>query len=144
MTTERRGRRCRDPSTDRGSHALQHALSAASDGHMSILPVEATLPTTESDEPSAQTSREEIGKDVAGGAGPSANFLVITVLLGALLTNIACVNLAAQAVLLGKGVTPRRWLEKQNATRSRRINLAFWGGLLSLLAVLIVARLPVA
>lgn len=267
--------------TQRVTDALQLALGQSGDWQLSILPVEATIPTAIADDPVAQSSREEIYQDVAGDADTSTNFLVLTTLsvviatiglnadnatavigamviapllgpnlalalgaalgdaalmrrasvtngiglistlllgaglgavltpdlssgelmartvvalpdiaialasgaaaaltmttglgsalvgvmvavalmppavtagflvwtapdltLGALLlflTNVTCVNLAAQAVLVWKGVTPRRWREKQDANRSRRINLAIWGVILALLAVSMIA-----
>lgn len=50
-----------------------------------------------------------------------------------LAVNIVSVNLAAQLVLLFKGVKPRTWLEKQKARQSITINIIFWVVALSIL-----------
>ena len=50
-----------------------------------------------------------------------------------LAVNIVCVNLAANLVLLFKGVKPRTWLEKQNARQSMIIYITFWIITLSIL-----------
>lgn len=50
-----------------------------------------------------------------------------------LAVNIVCVNLAANLVLLFKGVKPRTWLEKQKAKQSMIIYIVFWIVSLSLL-----------
>ncbi|MEQ8876935.1 MAG: TIGR00341 family protein [Phycisphaerales bacterium] len=66
--------------------------------------------------------------------------------LGALLllcVNVACVNLAAQVVMLSRGITPRTWYEKKQARRSSLINGGIWLGLLIALAVLLWLRTPV-
>lgn len=66
--------------------------------------------------------------------------------LGALLllcVNVACVNLAAQVVMLSRGITPRTWFEKKQARRSSLINGGIWLGLLIALAVLLWVRTPV-
>ncbi|MEQ8294291.1 MAG: TIGR00341 family protein [Roseovarius sp.] len=66
--------------------------------------------------------------------------------LGALLllcVNVACVNLAAQVVMLSRGITPRTWFEKKQARRSTLVNGGIWLGLLIALAVLLWLRTPV-
>lgn len=59
-----------------------------------------------------------------------------------LLMNIVCINISAQAVMVTRGITPRRWYEKRRARRSSRINAAIWLSLLTLLAVLLWLRQP--
>ncbi len=61
------------------------------------------------------------------GAGDTTNALMAAILV---LLNIICVILSTQIVFVWKGVRPRRWLQKQNAKRSRRINLIVWAVLL--------------
>ncbi len=62
---------------------------------------------------------------LGAGDGKSALAAAIMVLL-----NVVCVLLSTQIVFVWKGVQPRRWLQKKNATKSRRINLAVWAVLL--------------
>lgn len=65
---------------------------------------------------------------------------------GALLllsVNVVCVNLAAQVVMISRGITPRTWFEKRRARRSTLINGAIWLGLLIALAALMWYRTPV-
>jgi uncharacterized hydrophobic protein (TIGR00341 family) len=57
-----------------------------------------------------------------------------------LVANVVCVNLAANLVLLFKGVKPRTWLEKQKARQSTRVYIGFWIVLLLLLIAVIVVR----
>lgn len=59
-----------------------------------------------------------------------------------LAVNIVCVNLAAQAVMFTRGITPRSWFEKKRARRGSIINAALWLGLLAALAVLLFFRTP--
>ena len=66
----------------------------------------------------------------AGGAA-----LLLTV-------NIVCVNLAAQIIMLSRGITPRNWWEKPCARRASLINAAIWAGLPGALALLLWARSP--
>ena len=73
------------------------------------------------------------------GAGKHANALDAALLLAA---NVVCLNLAAQAVLLTRGVSPRRWYEKRRARRAMRIGGAIWLSLLAALALLLWLRTP--
>lgn len=69
---------------------------------------------------------------LAGGGHP-------TLALGALLllaTNVVCLNLASQLVLLWKGVRPRTGLERRAASASVRLNIAIWVALLAFVVVL--------
>ncbi|MEM9122683.1 MAG: TIGR00341 family protein [Pseudomonadota bacterium] len=64
---------------------------------------------------------------------------------GALLllaVNIVCVNLAAQVVFVGQGISPSRWYEKKRAKQSTRVNLIVWGVLLVLSVILIAVANP--
>ncbi|MFC7291779.1 TIGR00341 family protein [Hirschia litorea] len=61
------------------------------------------------------------------GAGDTRNAAIAAILV---LLNVVCVLLSTQIVFVWKGVQPRRWLQKQNAAKSRRINLAVWAVLL--------------
>ena len=66
--------------------------------------------------------------------------------LGALMllsVNVVCVNLAAQVVMLFRGITPRTFFEKRRARRASRINGVILLGLLVALAVLMWGRVPV-
>ena len=54
--------------------------------------------------------------------------------------NIVCVNLAAQVLLLTRGVKPRTWYEKKGATQSMRATILVWVALLLVLAVMIFIR----
>jgi uncharacterized hydrophobic protein (TIGR00341 family) len=47
--------------------------------------------------------------------------------------NLVCVNLAAQIVLVSRGIRPRTWWQKKEAQQSIVLNLAVWGILLMLL-----------
>ncbi|MEN1728275.1 MAG: TIGR00341 family protein [Pseudomonadota bacterium] len=53
-------------------------------------------------------------------------------------TNIAAVNLAAVAVFLARGISPRRWWARARARRVAWLVLAFWSAALVLLTVLFV------
>ncbi|MEV8467041.1 TIGR00341 family protein [Fluviibacterium sp. DFM31] len=59
-----------------------------------------------------------------------------------LLMNVVCINLSAQAVMLTRGITPRRWYEKKRAKRHSVINGVIWLSLLVVLAVLLWLRQP--
>jgi len=64
---------------------------------------------------------------------------------GALLllaVNVVCVNLAAQVVMVSRGITPRTFFEKKHARRATLINGAIWLGLLLALAALLWLRSP--
>lgn len=74
------------------------------------------------------------------GAGLPAHALGAALLL---CVNIVCVNLAAQVVMVSRGITPRTWYEKRQARRSTLINVALWLGLLIILAILLWIRTPV-
>jgi uncharacterized hydrophobic protein (TIGR00341 family) len=51
--------------------------------------------------------------------------------------NLVCVNLAAQVVLVSRGVRPRTWWQKKEAHQSVVLNLTLWGiSLLILLAII--------
>jgi uncharacterized hydrophobic protein (TIGR00341 family) len=73
------------------------------------------------------------------GAGDGANALDALLLLG---VNIVCVNLAAQSVMLLRGITPRTWFEKRKARRGSLIYAAIWLGLLLALGGLLLLRSP--
>jgi uncharacterized hydrophobic protein (TIGR00341 family) len=75
------------------------------------------------------------------GAGEPDHALGAILLLS---VNIVCVNLAAQAVMLTRGITPRAWFEKRKARRGSLINAMIWFGLLSALGLLIWIRAPAA
>lgn len=49
-------------------------------------------------------------------------------------TNIAAVNLAAMAVFLSRGITPRRWWDKKRARRSAMAFMLLWVFILAALA----------
>jgi uncharacterized hydrophobic protein (TIGR00341 family) len=51
--------------------------------------------------------------------------------------NLVCVNLAAQVVLVSRGVRPRTWWQKKEAHQSVVLNLVLWGVLLLILLVII-------
>ena len=53
------------------------------------------------------------------------------------LTNVACLNLAAIATFLAQKVQPRTWWEAERAKKATRIALVTWLGLVAVLAVLI-------
>ncbi len=67
------------------------------------------------------------------GAGDPSAAAGAAVLLG---VNVVCVNLAAQAVFVAKGIRPRTWWEKKVSASALRINFAVW---LVLLAALVGA-----
>ena len=73
------------------------------------------------------------------GAGMADLALGAALLLG---VNIVCVNLAAQVVMLSRGITPRTWFEKRQARRASLINAGLWFGLLLALAILLWLRAP--
>lgn len=54
------------------------------------------------------------------------------------LTNVACLNLAAIATFLAQKVEPRTWWETEKAKRATRIALATWLGLVAVLIGLII------
>jgi uncharacterized hydrophobic protein (TIGR00341 family) len=54
--------------------------------------------------------------------------------------NVVCLNLAAQAVFLLKGIRPRTWLEKTRARRALAFQLVLWPTLLALLVLGIYAH----
>jgi uncharacterized hydrophobic protein (TIGR00341 family) len=60
---------------------------------------------------------------------------------GALLvTNVVCVNLAAQIVFLAKGIKPRTWLQRRAAQESVFAGMLVSGGLLAAMLVVIYLR----
>lgn len=64
------------------------------------------------------------------GAGEPAHAAGAAILLA---VNLVCVNLAAQVVLVSRGVRPRSWWQKKEAHQSLVLNLTVWGVLLVLL-----------
>jgi uncharacterized hydrophobic protein (TIGR00341 family) len=68
------------------------------------------------------------------GAGEFARAGGAAVLLG---VNLVCVNLAAQVVLVSRGVRPRTWWQKKEAHQSVVLNLVLWGILLLILLAII-------
>jgi uncharacterized hydrophobic protein (TIGR00341 family) len=64
------------------------------------------------------------------GAGHFQKALGAATLLS---VNLVCVNLAAQIVLVSRGIRPRTWWQKKEAQQSIVLNLAVWGILLMLL-----------
>jgi uncharacterized hydrophobic protein (TIGR00341 family) len=68
------------------------------------------------------------------GAGKFALAGGAAVLLG---VNLVCVNLAAQVVLVSRGVRPRTWWQKKEAHQSVVLNLVLWGILLLILLAII-------
>ncbi len=64
------------------------------------------------------------------GSGDTRNALTAAILV---LLNVVCVLLSTQIVFVWKGVQPRRWLQQQNAAKSRKINIAVWAVLLIIL-----------
>ncbi len=58
-----------------------------------------------------------------------------------LAVNVVCVNLAAQTVMISRGITPRTFYEKKSASRAQWISAAISLGLLGVLAGLIWWRL---
>lgn len=73
------------------------------------------------------------------GAGEPRNALGAVLLLS---VNVVCVNLAAQAVMLTYGITPRAWFERRRARRGSLINGSIWLGLLTALCLLMWFRAP--
>lgn len=71
------------------------------------------------------------------GAGHGELALGAAILLA---VNIVCVNIAAQVVMLTRGITPRTWFEKRRARRASVINAAISAALLLILAVLLWLR----
>lgn len=67
------------------------------------------------------------------GAGNPEAALGAAILLA---VNVVCVNLAAQAVFVAKGIRPRTWWEKKASSASLRLNFVMW---LVLLAALVGA-----
>lgn len=74
----------------------------------------------------------------AGQAGLALGALML------LAVNVVCINLAAQVVMLTRGITPRTFFEKRKARRATWINGAIWLGLLLALAALMWIRTPVS
>ncbi|NIJ40972.1 putative hydrophobic protein (TIGR00341 family) [Parvibaculum indicum] len=68
------------------------------------------------------------------GAGDLSGALGAFVLLG---VNVVCVNLAAQAVFVAKGIKPRTWWEQRASRASVVTNFVMWGVLLAALVVAI-------
>lgn len=58
-----------------------------------------------------------------------------------LAVNVVCVNLAAQAVMFTRGITPRTFHEKKSAARARIISAAITVALVAVLAALVYWRL---
>lgn len=58
------------------------------------------------------------------------------------LVNVVCVNLAAQIVMISRGITPRTWYEKRGARKASIVNGAIWLSLLIGLAALLWVRTP--
>ncbi|MCB1364448.1 MAG: TIGR00341 family protein [Rhodobacteraceae bacterium] len=56
--------------------------------------------------------------------------------------NIVCVNLAAQIVMISRGIRPRTWYEKKGARKATIINATVWFSLLVALAALLWIRAP--
>jgi len=72
------------------------------------------------------------------GAGELAHAAGAAILLA---VNLVCVNLAAQVVLVSRGVRPRTWWQKKEAHQSVVLNLVLWGVLLLvLLAIIYIER----
>jgi uncharacterized hydrophobic protein (TIGR00341 family) len=71
------------------------------------------------------------------GAGEIYNALGAAILLA---VNLVCVNLAAQVVLVSRGVRPRTWWQKKEAHQSVVLNLVLWGILLLILLVIIYVQ----
>jgi len=68
------------------------------------------------------------------GGGEMSKALGAAILLA---INLVCVNLAAQLVLVSRGVRPRSWWQKKEAHQSVVLNLVLWGVLLLILLVII-------
>lgn len=58
------------------------------------------------------------------------------------LVNVVCVNLAAQIVMVSRGITPRTWYEKRGARKATLINAGVWFSLLVALTALLWLRTP--
>jgi uncharacterized hydrophobic protein (TIGR00341 family) len=71
------------------------------------------------------------------GAGEFGHAAGAAVLLG---VNLVCVNLAAQVVLVSRGVRPRSWWQKKEAHQSVVLNLTLWGVLLLILLAIIYVQ----
>ena len=70
------------------------------------------------------------------GAGEFGHAAGAAILLA---VNLVCVNLAAQVVLVSRGVRPRTWWQKKEAHQSVVLNLTLWGiSLLILLAIIYI------
>ncbi|WP_412507022.1 TIGR00341 family protein [Roseovarius sp. SYSU LYC5161] len=74
------------------------------------------------------------------GAGHARMALDAALLLA---VNVVCVTLAAQVIMVLRGITPRTWFEKRSARRASLINGVIWLGLLVALAALLWLRTPV-
>ena len=61
-----------------------------------------------------------------------------------LCVNVVCVSLAAQVVMLTRGIRPRTFYEKRKARRASFISAGVWFALLLLLALLLWFRTPLA
>lgn len=62
-----------------------------------------------------------------------------------LCANLVCVNLAAQIVLLSRGVQPRTWWQKKEAQQSLTLSVGLWATLLLILIAIVYVehlRLP--
>lgn len=57
-----------------------------------------------------------------------------------LAVNVVAVIVAAKAVFMAKGVYPRTWYERNKARQSTRLYGLFWGVLLVLLVLIVIAR----
>jgi uncharacterized hydrophobic protein (TIGR00341 family) len=68
------------------------------------------------------------------GVGEFKHATGAAVLLG---VNLVCVNLAAQIVLVSRGVRPRTWWQKKEAHQSVVLNLTLWGIFLLILLAII-------
>ena len=57
-----------------------------------------------------------------------------------LAVNVVCVIVAAKTVFMIKGVRPRTWYERSKARQSTRLAGLFWGALLVMLLIIVIAR----
>ncbi len=57
-----------------------------------------------------------------------------------LAVNVVCVIVAASTVFMSKGVRPRTWYEQNKARQSTRLAGLFWGALLVMLLIVVIAR----
>lgn len=57
-----------------------------------------------------------------------------------LAVNIVCVNIAAQIVLVAKGIKPRSWVEARGARQSVIVYFSTWASMLAILIGMIVIR----